>query len=176
MHVIRIFVYPIASMANNIRVEVPCTELTRMVLFREYQRSLILPKELQHLGHLPFHAEDLNKITLPMHPLNVDIVSFNTRQQMGKNEHRQLRIKIMLNVVHSERYKQRATEWAIANALEKKAYEILHSRMLGAYVITQEVMQSVDKVLDSMGVIETEYDRQTLRKSFYRYRIKHDCV
>jgi hypothetical protein len=163
-------------MSSNIRVDVPCTELTRMVLFKEYQRALLLPKELQHLQHLPFRSEDLNKITLPQHPLNVDITSFNYRRPAGTNEHRQLRVKVLLNVVHSERYRQQATEWALANALEKKAYEILHSRMLGAYVITQEVMQSVDRVLDFMGVTETDIDRQTIRKSFYRYRLKHGCV
>jgi hypothetical protein len=147
-----------------------------MVLFREYQTYLISPKELQHLRHLPFAERDLSKITLPIHPLNVDVISFNTRRQSGKNKHRQHSLKVMLNMVLSERYKHNVTEHAISDALEKKAFELLHSRMLGAYVVTKEVMQSVDMVLDDMGVIETDYDRQTLRKSFYRYRVKRNIV
>lgn len=142
----------------NIRIEVPCTELTRAVLLAEY-------------AHLKRDAD-----TLYQKELNIDTSSFNHRQEIGKNEHRTFTIKIFLNDATSRKYKAKITEAVVAHAIERKAYELVKSRMAGAYETNGSVAQAIRVASESFGILETKFEMESLRKMFYRYRQARQMV
>jgi len=136
-----------------IRVAVPCTELTKVVILNRYQSELI------------------NEKTLNISQLNLDIISFDRKSKIRENKHRTETISILLNRHHSERYKPNYTEAAIANSIEKKVREILLERMLGAYSVKNELDDAMNSIMNSLGLLESNVEYECIRKFFYRARV-----
>lgn len=136
-----------------LRLKVPCTELTKVVMLNRYQSEII------------------GENTIRFSSLNLDIISFDKNRRMGENKHRLETISILLDRFHSERYKPHVTDAAVANAIEKKVREILLERMLGAYSVKQEAEDAINSALNSLGLLESNIEYEALRKYFYRNRL-----
>lgn len=136
-----------------LRLKVPCTELTKVVILNRFQSELLTGQSLN------------------ISSLNVDVITFKKRRKAGENKHRTEILSIQLNQSHSEQYRPNQTEAIIANAIEKKAREIVLERMLGAFYVKREAEDAINSAMNSLGLIESNIEYEAIRKYFYRNRL-----
>lgn len=143
----------------TIRITVRCSDLVKQIIFAEYKASVVKTDTLQQ------------------HTLNLDLTTFiYSHRPKELKDHYNSSIKVLLNCRQSKVYRPGRTERAFEIAIEKRAYEILHSRMLGAYYYSQSPAKAIECVLNQLNILEAEYMVDTIRKQFYRYRLAREIA